>query len=246
MLGYALIETGNYPEAQTAFKKSLAISNNFGENMRAFWIEKYNAGANDFQTGIDLENNKNATGAKTSFESALRNFEASSSIMPDSVRSISAIGETYLALGQDEKALQIFSDLSSKSRSPEYSIKIAKVLFESGLGMMQSNNFLPASEVFKKIILLPNLPDDNPYHETSAYNLGLALSKSGEIKRNADENSDYKALFSEALVYLEPLTVNLKKKDLEPQIYELLVSVYANLGMTDKAEDALNKKNAIK
>ncbi len=68
----------------------------------------------------------------------------------------------------------------------------------------------------------------------------------GESMRTTDENSDYKAKFSEALIYLEPLSVSSKNKKLEPQVWELLVSVYANLGMNDKAQDALTKKDALK
>ena len=60
--------------------------------------------------------------------------------------------------------------------------------------------------------------------------------------RNNDDKSNYKEKFNQALGFLEPLTQNLTKKDLEPQIWELLISVYANLGMTDKAQDALLRK----
>ncbi|MDQ3020269.1 MAG: tetratricopeptide repeat protein [Bacteroidota bacterium] len=246
MLGYSQIELGKNSEAQSSFKKSLSISNNFAEKIKFLWIEKFNAGAKDFKNGIDAEEKKDKAGAKTFYENALYSFEASSAIFPDSLKSMSAIGETYLALGQNEKALEILNDIASKTNSPQAAMKVAKILFESGLSMMQTKNYPAAITTFKKIQSISTLPKDDPYYETSAYNTGLALAKLGEDLRNKDENSNYKEKYTEALTYLEPLTVNLKNKDIQLQMYELIVTVYANLGMTDKAQDALNKKEQLK
>lgn len=245
MLGYSQIELGKIKEAQESFQKSLAISNLYGDKILALWVDKYNRGAKAFQNGIDAENSKDMSGAKSYFQDALLDFQLSAAIIPDSLKSLSAVGQTYLALGEKENALTILNEIAAKSTNPEDAILVAKVLFESGLAMMQQNSVEPAIGTFMKVMTIPHLPKDNPYYETSSYNLALALAKQGENMRTADENSDYKAKFSEALVYLEPLTVKLNKKDLEPQIYELLVTVYANLDMTDKAKDALDKKNSL-
>jgi len=246
MLGYSQIELGKFAEAQESFKTCLSISNLYAEKITYYWVEKYNAGAKDFQSGVDLENKKDITGAKSYYQNALTSFQASAAIIPDSLKSMSAVGETYLALGENEKAIEILNEIAAKSNNPEDAVRVARVLFNTGLNFMQANNYPPAIGIFKKILTLPSLPKDNPYYETSEYNLGLALAKTAEEMRTKDETSDYKGKFAEALTYLEPLTQNLKKKDLEPQLYEILVSVYANLGMTDKAQDALNKKNALK
>lgn len=240
MLGYSQVETGDFAGAQQSFKNSLAISNNFGEKIRYYWVEKFNAGAKDFKSGIDAENKKDAATAKSFYESALTNFQASSAIEPDSLKSISAIGETYLALGQNEKALEILNDLASTSKSKEDAERVAKIIFNSGLNIMQSGNYEAAVVTFKKVLSIPSLPKDDEYYETSMFNTGLALAKLGEDLRTKDDPT-YKDKYTEALTYLEPLTTSLTKKDLERQLYEVLVSVYANLGMTDKATDALAK-----
>ncbi|HMQ68720.1 MAG TPA: tetratricopeptide repeat protein [Ignavibacteria bacterium] len=245
MLGYSQIELGKLKEARESFEKSLAISNLYGDKILALWVDKYNRGAKAFQNGIDAENNKDMSSAKNYFQDALMDFQSSAAIIPDSLKSLSAVGQTYLALGEKDNAITILNDIAAKSTNPEDAILVAKVLFETGLALMQQNSIDAAVGTFTKVTTIPHLPKDNPYYETSAYNLALALAKSGENMRVADENSNYKEKFSEALVYLEPLTVNLKKKDLEPQIYELLVTVYANLDMTDKAKDALDKKNSL-
>jgi len=246
MLGYSQIELGKFDEAQKSFKKSLSISNNFGDAIKRYWVEKFNSGAKEFQAGIEAENKKDKENSKLYYQNALKSFQASSAIFPDSLKSYSAMGETYLALGQNEKALEILNDIASKSNSKEAAERVARILFESGLGMMQTNNYTSATQTFKKVLSLNSLPTDNPYYETSAYNAALGLAKMGEEMRTKDDQSDYKGKFSEALVYLEPLSLNLKKKDLEPQVWDLLISVYANLGMTDKAQDALKKKESLK
>ncbi len=140
MLGVSQTELKKYEDAQKSFKKSLAISGNFTDRIRSYWIEKYNAGAKDFQNGIEAENKKDKTGAKSFYEAALNSFMASSAVFPDSLRSFSAMGETYLALGQNEKALTILNDIVSKSNSPKDAQRVAKILFESGLNLMQGAN----------------------------------------------------------------------------------------------------------
>ncbi|MBS1552567.1 MAG: tetratricopeptide repeat protein [Bacteroidetes bacterium] len=246
MLGYSQIELGKFDDARVSFQKSLAISNNFAPYVNTYWIEKYNQGAKEFKNGIDAEARKDLDGAKRYYTDALKYFTASSAIIPDSLKSFSAMGESYLAMGDQNKALEIFGELAKKTNSVEASEKVAKIIFESGLSMMTIKNYPAALETFSKVLNISNLPKNDPYYETSAYNSGLASAKIGEDMRNADDKSNYKEKFTQALGFLEPLTVSLTKKDLEPMVWELLVTVYANLGMTEKAQDALKKKESLK
>lgn len=246
MLGYSQIEQGKFEEGKKSLQKSLSISNNYADRIVQYWAEKFNLGARAFQGGIDAENKKDKASAKSSYESALKSFEASAAIMPDSLKSLSAVGECYLALGEQGKALQIFEDLSSKSKDAKSAEKVARIIFETGMGLMTMNDYEAAAKTFERVLKIPNLPKDDVYYETSAYNAALAHAKIGEGMRSKDENSDFRKQFEAAKGYLEPLTVSLKAKDLEPKIYELLVSVYANLGMTDQAQEALKKKESFK
>lgn len=246
MLGFSQIQIGKYDDAKKSFEECKKISSNYNDKITAFWIEKFNAGAAEFKGGIDAESRKDSASAQNYYKNALRQFEASYAINPDSLKSLKAIGESYLALGERDKAKEIFTEILSKSKTKEDAEKVAAILFDAGLGMMQVENYSDAAAVFKNIVNIPALPKDDPYSETSAYNVGLAYAKWGEKMRTEDENSNYKEKFSEALVYLEPLTTGLKTKKLEPQLWELLVSVYANLGMNEKAQDALNKKDSLK
>jgi len=246
MLGYSQVELGKVEEGKKSFEKSKSISGNYNDRIAQYWVEKFNQGAREFKNGIDAENKKDKAGAKAYYENALKSFMASHAIIPDSLKSLSAIGETYLALGQQEKALETFNELASKSNSKESAEKVAKIVFETGMSLMSMNSYETAAKTFERVLKIPSLPTDDIYYETAAYNAGLAHAKMGEDMRSKDENSDYKSEFSKAQSYLEPLTKSLKTKDLEPKIYELLVSVYANLGMTEEATEALRKKDELK
>lgn len=246
MLGYSQVELGQLTEAQSSFKKCLSISNNFADQINRYWVEKFNKGAQSFKDGIDAETKKDSSSARSFYSQALLSFQASAVIIPDSLKSQSAIGETYLALGEQDKAIEVFNELASKSKSVESAAKVAAIIFDAGVSMMTLKSYDLAFETFKKVLTVPNLPKNDPYYETSQYNCGLALAKIGEGMRTTDDKSDYKAKFNEALTYLKPLTTELTKKDLEPLIWDLLVSVYANLGMTDEAQDALKKKDSLK
>lgn len=246
MLGYSQTELGKLSDAESSFKKCKSISNNYADQINRYWVEKFNKGAQSFKDGIDAESKKDSAGAKSFYSQALLSFQASAAIIPDSLKSQSAIGECYLALGEQEKAVEIFNELASKSKSVESAEKVAAIIFDAGVNMMSLKSFDAAFETFKKVLTIPNLPKNDPYYETASYNCGLALAKQGEEMRTKDENSDYKAKFNEALSFLKPLTTSLTKKDLEPLLYDLLVSVYANLGMTSEAKDALEKKESLK
>ena len=59
------------------------------------------------------------------------------------------------------------------------------------------------------------------------------------------ENDAYKEKFQAALPLLEEI-MNTKNKENRITVYELLVPVYANLGMSDKAQDAIKMRDQLK
>lgn len=246
MLGVSQVELGKYEEAGESFKRSLAISKNYADEIQAYWIEKFNAGATAFQQGINSESKKDSINAMKNFERALNFFMASTYIIPDSLKSLKAVGESYMALNQTDKAMEVFNVILSKSKSKDDAERVARVLYDVGMNLFQMKNYTSAAETFKKIVDMEYLPKNSVYYETSAYNYALAKAKMGEMEREANSKSEnYKTHFRDALVYLEPLSVSLNTKTLEIQIWDLLVAVYANLGETKKAEDALLKKQSL-
>jgi len=136
MLGYSQIELGKYKEATKAFQTSLSISKSYADRIVSYWITKYNAGAQNFQSGIEAEKKQDSVKASMNYNNALNFFLASSYIIPDSLKSYKAIGECYLALGKKDEAMKVFEDILSKSKSKEDAIKVAAIIFDAGLSML--------------------------------------------------------------------------------------------------------------
>ena len=94
------------------------------------------------------------------------------------------------------------------------------------------------------------LTKDNPNYYVIQYNLGIAYLKWGEKIRleNQATNPDDKShleKYQDALTYLEELKDSPDKKD-QLTAYELLVQVYGNLNMQEKALDAIQKRDELK
>ena len=247
MLGYSQIENGHYDDAKESFAQSTKLSGTFGQNILSYWVEKFNAGAKSFGGGIEAEKRNDGAGAKSQYTNALKSFIAASNIIPDSLKTYKAIGETYLALGQKDKAMEVFQTVLARSNNAEDAVKVAAVLFDAGLNMISIGDYASAASTFEKIVSINSLPHDNQYYEVSAYNIGLSYAKLGEAKRTANpDGTEYKDNFRKALTYLEPLLATLHKKDLEPNIYDLMIASYANIGETAKAEEMLKRKNDLK
>jgi len=246
MLGHAYSLLGRYEEAANAINKSLAINDKYSQNVLALWAELINNGASNFNDGIAAEKRKDSSLTKTLYTRALNSFIGASYIIPDSIKSYKYIGETYLALNEREKAMDIFNKILEKSKSKEDAEKVAAILYDVGMGMVKIENFNAAAETFQKIMGMQYLPKDDQYWEASAYFYALSKAAIGAKMRDDNPDSDdYKQPFNEALNVLEPLSRTLVKKDIEVRVWELLVNVYASLGDNVKAQDALKKKEEL-
>lgn len=276
MLGYSQIEIGDFDSAKVTFIKLKKLTDQYNDKIKQYWIDKYNGGASEFGNGIDAEKRKSANfhmadsmknmgntdkevdyrkkavndslAAIKSYNSALRFFNASVSIIPDSLKGYQAIGETYLALGEKQKAMSIYEEILKNSSSPEAAAKVAGILFKSAQGMMDFKNYENAASTFEKIMKIQNLPKDNQYYDAAVINFAISKAKIGEKIRdqNPDDKKSYQGYYKEAISALEPLTTDLHRKDLELTVWDLLVQLYPNIGENKKAEDALAKANELR
>ncbi len=153
MLGYSQVENGNFTDARESFATAKKLTSEYNDRITQIWIDKYNEGARNFGNGIEAEKKKDSLGARRYYEAALRYFQAATNITPDSLKGFKALGETYLALGEKEKSMGVFSEILAKSNSKEDAIKIAAILFDSGLGMMEYENYTDAATTFNQIII---------------------------------------------------------------------------------------------
>ncbi|MBX7045613.1 MAG: tetratricopeptide repeat protein [Ignavibacteria bacterium] len=241
MLGYSQIENGHFDDAKESFVNAKKLSSEFGDKILSYWIEKYNAGAKNFS---DAAKTNDAAG----YKNALRYFQAAVNIIPDSTKGAEALGRTYFALGEKDKALMIFQDVISRTNSPDAAIRIASMLFDEGNTLLTLKKNDDAASTFLKILGIPSLPKNDQYYEVSSYNYGLAKVKAAEELKAANENNPkIKEYYMDALKVVEPLSqTSISNKDIKPRVWDLLVVLYGNTGQSDKAADAYKKAEEIK
>jgi tetratricopeptide (TPR) repeat protein len=245
MLGVSQIELGKYAEARESFNRSLAISNNFAGEIRNYWITKYNAGINSFNSALDSRKTQNETAAISGFRTALNNFMAASNIIPDSIVTYQLMGDTYIQLGKNDSALIIFNNILDKSRSETDAIAIAKILYESAIVSMNNKNYSEAIEIFERIRNLNYLPKDNQYYEVSLYNIALSKYRILESLINQNPNTDFIPYLRDIVSALELLESTSRNNQLMRDAYDLLIVAYDGLDMPDKKADAERKKAAL-
>jgi tetratricopeptide (TPR) repeat protein len=244
MLGFSQIEIGKYDEAQKSFKTSMSISNKFADYIRNYWIDKYNAGINAFNNGTKSLGRKDSVGANKSFNSALIYFKSASCITPDSISSYQLMGDCYSYLGKPDSALKMYTGILDKSKSKADAIMIAKILYMSGMKARESEQWEKAIEVFTKATEIPYLPKDNTYYENSVFNIGFSHYQIA-TKIATDNKGDFKPSLNEAIKVLEPLSTSSKDNTILVNTFEILYNAYDALGLTEKAQDALKKKQEL-
>lgn len=246
MLGYAQTELGNFKEAANAFKQATALSPDYNNLIKNYWIDKYNAGISDFNNGTKALGKKDNDGANRFFSSAIVNLNAATAIIPDSIAAFQLMADSYNYMGQSDKALVIYESILDKSKSKDDAIQIGKLMYQNGIKLRQAEDYENALAIFKKVVSIPYLPKDNMYYESSLFNCGfsnyqLAVKKATDNKPKAE----YEPLLNECVKYMEQVTSVSKNKDLLKDTYEILINAYDALGNDAKVKEAQDKKNAL-
>ena len=119
-----------------------------------------------------------------------------------------------------------------------------KPIIDKGVAYENDKNFDAAIVEYQKAYNM--VTKGNANYEVVIYDLGVAYLKQGEMMRTANpDDPAYKDKYQKALPYLEELAGSTDKNN-QLLAYELLVQVYGNLGMNDKALDAISKRDALK
>jgi tetratricopeptide (TPR) repeat protein len=244
MLGFSQIEIGKFDDAKKSFKNTLAISNKFGDYIRNYWIDKYNAGINAFNSGTKSLGKKDSVMANKNFNTALNNFTAATCIIPDSVSAYQLMGDCYTYLGKTDEALKMYTSILDKSKSKADATMIAKILYKSGMSAREGEQWDKALDIFKRATEIPYLPKDNTYYENSTFNIGFCNYQIA-TKLATENKGDFKPYLNEAVKVLEPLSTSSKDNAILINTFEILYNAYDALGMSDKAQDALKKKQDL-
>jgi tetratricopeptide (TPR) repeat protein len=185
------------------------------------------------------------------FDQGYKTFEKAKSSSSDTTISFKLYKE---AIDYFKAALLLIPDSSFVQKNIDVinnkiaTIKV-KPLIDKGADYIQAGKYEEAITLFKQAEDA-GLDKESLAYDVINYNMGLALLKWGESIREANKETNpddlsYKEKYKEALPYLEALT-NSKDKSMELSSYELLVQVYGNLNMTEKALDAIKKRDELK
>ena len=182
------------------------------------------------------------------FDMGVAKFKLASSIKSDSAM---PIYENAISLYKICLVLEPDSILAKKNIdiiSNKVNTIAIKPLIDKGVEKEAVGDYAGAINDYKKALDFVKNPGAN--HEVVIYNLGVGYLKWGEKIRdsvqaiNPDDKS-YKDKYTEAVPYLEELSGSKDKKN-ELTAWELLVQVYGNLGMNDKALEAIKKRDELK
>ncbi len=188
---------------------------------------------------------------ETKFDQGYKTFEKAKSSASDTTISFKLYKE---AIDYFKAALLLIPDSAFVQKNIDVihnkiaTIKV-KPLIDKGADYIQNGKYEEAIGLFKQAEDA-GLDKESLAYDVINYNMGLALLKWGESIREANKETNpddlsYKEKYKEALPYLEALTDS-KDKSMELSSYELLVQVYGNLNMTEKALDAIKKRDELK
>lgn len=196
--------------------------NTFATELTEAWGTMYDRGYKQYEDGEKLAKTGKDTEAVKKFQDALVNFDIAYALQPDSAfvkDNVSALNgriNTILVKPTIDKGVELEKNGDFGGAISEYNNGLTKVSKGSGA------------------------------YEVIIYNISLANLKWGEKLREANpDDASYKDKYNAALPYLEELTSS-KDKDNKLNAYELLIQVYANLGMNDKAQDAIKMRDQLK
>ena len=196
--------------------------NTFATELTNAWGTEYDKGYKQYEDGEKLAKTGNDDDAIKKFQDALYYFETAYALVPDSAfvkDNISALNgriNTILVKPTIDKGVELEKLGDYEGAINEYNNGLAKVNKGSGA------------------------------YEVIIYNISLANLKWGEKLREANpDDPGYKTKYEAAMPHLEELTGS-TDADNKLNAYELLIQVYANLGMNDKAQDAIKMRDLLK
>lgn len=209
---------------QEAIKKYRDIGkNSYQSDLVNEWGKIYDAGYQNFRNASEQ---KDTTSSMKLYRAAISDFNMALALLPDSVvvqKNIDVINGKMATIS-------------------------LKPLLDKGVAEMDAGNFDGAVADYKKALDIA--PKGTGNYEIVAYDIGVCYLKWGETIRNENQakNPDdvsHREKYKEALPYLEDLTSS-KDSQTQLQAWDLLVQVYGNLNMTDKAMDAIKKRDELK
>jgi tetratricopeptide (TPR) repeat protein len=221
-LGLSRVQLNKVDGAKEAFIQYKNIGKNtYSNELISAWGTKYDEGYRSFTAAEGLKD-KDIPNAIKNYQKALQDFQMAYAMLPES---------TVVS-----KNISVVND-----RINTFTIK---PILDKGVALEKDGKYDEAITEYKKALDQVTKGDSN--YETVIYDISVAYLKQGEQMRTSNpDDPAFKDKYKAALPYLEELTGS-KDKNNQLLAYDLLVQVYANLGMNDKAMDAIKKRDELK
>jgi tetratricopeptide (TPR) repeat protein len=222
-LAMSRVQLGKLDGVKTAMAEYKKLGkNSFQPELTQAWGTEYDNGYKSYEDGEKRAKEGKDDEAIKKFQSSLLDFEMAYALLPDSAfvkDNITALNgriNTLLVKPTIDKGVELEKKGDYEGAIKEYNNGLQKVTKGSGA------------------------------YEVIIYNISLANLKWGEKLREASpDDPGYKTKYEAAMPYLEELTAS-SDKDNRLNAYELLIQVYGNLGMNEKAMDAIKKRDELK
>jgi tetratricopeptide (TPR) repeat protein len=132
-LGYVRGEKQNWAGMQDAFQHALSISDvdkkNIISTQEHYWVQLYNLGTKNLQTGKDTSSN---------YDKAIVAFKSAIIVEPDSLLSYKGLAYTYLNMALDDSAVQPLSVLWERVKDEDAAKFLGEIYYEKGQKLKQS------------------------------------------------------------------------------------------------------------
>lgn len=274
LLGVVYGDKENFTDMTNAYSRSLAISNKFQKEISAskkyHWANLFNKGVAFFQKAAKVTD-KDST--KFYYQKSAAAYSEAIKVEPDSGTTYRNLAFSYLALGENDKAVEPLQTLINKNGSLDGYKYLGEVLYSQASGLrndyLKSKNVqdsVKAQELFEKDIKLlkearAKYPDDtellatlsNAYVGAGQLSVAVDAFKAGVEKE--PENKYYRYNYGVVLLGADKFeeAANQFKKaiDIDPKyenaIYNLAVT-YVKWGsfINKKAEDDKSVTNDYK
>ena len=243
LLGVVYGEKNEYDKMNDSYNKSLAVSNNFKDNIEQskqyYWTTLFNRGVKSYQEGV---NSQNEDSSRVHFSKAANYFETAINIIPDSTDAYKNLAFVYINTREYDKAAEPLKKLKDKEKSVESYQFLGEILYEQG-NQLKENDSTAAMNHYNEAInvleegrkIYPNEPKillalSNSYIAANKLDVAKDVFKAGVEAEPGNKyyRYNYGVLLLGAEEYAEAEKQFVKAIEIDPDYENALY----NLGVT--------------
>lgn len=229
-LTYAYLNSNRTEEAIPVLEKmtKLGKSSEGFSMLGQIYNDKGSAEMDKYQTSKSAQDSLNAV---QHYNKAVQILGEGRAKFPEDGEILLRLSNAYIGANRLDEAMTAFKAGVEKEPTNKY------YRYNYGVLLLNTKDYAGAEEQFNKAV------EFDPEYTNAIYNLAVTYVRWGtEIREKAEaegkEDLSYQDKFKAALPLMEKY---LETKPDEPVIWDLLGKIYANLGMTDKSQEAFKK-----